>query len=354
MSWGGPVKGPGGKGGFGKVTGGVPAAFRGGPYGGKGKFNVNEPNTNLYITGLPQAADDSYVQEIFASYGSVIECKVLQPRSEKQTRHALVRFSTLQEAMYVKEGQDGITLPGCDVPMTVDYAKASNRDPNMDWQTQSQKVMEQLAKSGGAWGSAPPCLSGDGGCGGGGWGGHDPAQFQGHPVEPPQFRGKGGAWGMQPALTPTNPLDDGTVMSRVLKGFLAAKWIPGQDVANDDSTLNITGLPSDCQDVHLYRMLSPFGSIAPNTLKVMGSSDGSSRGSATLTFLEPGSANAAAELLHGLVMPDGGTLSAKVKNPKPPFVAPYIAPWGIVGEIDQGAEGAAAAGFAGVGMEAAM
>jgi len=336
-SWGAKGKG------YGKVAGGVPAAFRSGPYGGKGKFSAPEPNSNLYITGLPQAADEAFVKEIFCNYGNVIECKVLQPRSEKQTRHALVRFSTIAEAMSLKEGQDGSTLPGSDVPMTVDYAKASNRDPNLDWQQQSQSVMEQLAKTGGAWGSAPPCATAGGGGGGGckggcagvgGWGGDMSAGFA-------AVADAGKGWVRAP-MAPSNPLDDGSSMSRVLRGFLQAQWIPGQDLTSDDCNLTITGLPPDCQDVHLYRMLSPFGSIGPNGLKVMTQPDGSCRGSASVVFLEPGSANAVAELLHGLVMPDGNVLKAQVKNPKPPFVAPYIAPWGIVGEIE-GSEAAAAA-----------
>ncbi|CAJ1348134.1 unnamed protein product [Effrenium voratum] len=84
--------------------------------GGKGSAG---PSDNCYISGLP-AIDEKSLAELFGAYGNVVSCKVL-PAQSGQTRNALVRFSSVEEAKWIVDTvtSDHLGLPS---PITVKFA----------------------------------------------------------------------------------------------------------------------------------------------------------------------------------------------------------------------------------------
>lgn len=279
---------------------GTGGAWKGGQYGkvtttGGGTqrvtpYNSTQPNENLYITGLPHGIDTQWLEQMFGQYGTVKDCKVLQPKSDRPTRHALVRYTTVDEAVSVKQGLNGSTVPGSDEPMTVEYAKNGSKEQLMEKSQQAQQILANLqmqqANLGGWW-SSP----------GGKWGA---------PVSPGcKGKGKGGAGKGPPGM------DD------VLMGFDASKCLPGSELGQDDNCLYLHGLPPDCEDLHLYRLCSAFGGIALKGVAAMKGPDGYCRGIGFVNFLEPDAVRAAAAVLNGCVMPDGTVLKALPKRKTP-------------------------------------
>jgi len=80
------------------------------------------PSDNLYITGLPVGLDNDTLKAMFSQYGVVVQCKVLEPRPDATAIHALVRFSTVEEAVVVKQALSGYIMQGLSEPLTVNYA----------------------------------------------------------------------------------------------------------------------------------------------------------------------------------------------------------------------------------------
>merc|ERR1711862_979057 len=69
------------------------------------------------------------------------------------------------------------------------------------------------------------------------------------------------------------------------------------------------------QDLHLYKMFSSFGAIAPKGVRAMlNREDGTCRGIGFINFLESEAAQAAIVALDGAVLPNGKNLAVKIKK----------------------------------------
>lgn len=101
----------------GNKMGGLQGASQ--PYGN----TVKKPTSsdNLYVKGLPATSDESFVKQLFGQYGTVRTCKVLR-RNPGDPCHSLVRFSSVEEAMMVKNQLDGGMLDGFDTPLEIGFA----------------------------------------------------------------------------------------------------------------------------------------------------------------------------------------------------------------------------------------
>lgn len=123
--------------------------------------------------------------------------------------------------------------------------------------------------------------------------------------------GKGGAGGKGPA-------DGGKglfiSMEKVLEGFAAAQCLPGQDMGYDDNALHISGLPKDCDDIHLYKLMAPFGSIPPTGIKAMKHPDGTCKGFGFVNYIQPEAMEAAMQMLNGTLLPDGTVMNVTPKQ----------------------------------------
>merc|ERR1712150_75704 len=98
-------------------------------------------------------------------------------------------------------------------------------------------------------------------------------------------------------------------IQQIVNGFEAAGALPGSKGFNNDeselNTLYIAGLPSDTEDLHLYRLFSPFGAITPKGARAVTNMDGSCKGIGFVNFLDSAAAQAAIMTYNGAVMPDG-------------------------------------------------
>lgn len=84
---------------------------------------VKKPTSsdNLYIKGLPPTSDEAFVSQLFGQYGTVRATKVLR-RNPGEACHALVRFSSVEEALVVKSQLDGGVLEGFSTPLEIGFA----------------------------------------------------------------------------------------------------------------------------------------------------------------------------------------------------------------------------------------
>jgi len=105
-------------------------------------------------------------------------------------------------------------------------------------------------------------------------------------------------------------------MAKVLQGFADAKCLPGQNMTNDDNALYVSGLPKDCDDLHLYRLMAPFGAIPASGVKAMKYPDGNCKGFGFVNYIEPTAMEAAMQMLHGTLLPDGTVMNVTPKQNK--------------------------------------
>jgi len=227
------------------------------------------PSDNLYITGLPLGLDNETLKAMFSQYGVVVQCKVLDPRPDATSSHALVRFSTVDEAVVVKQALSGYIMQGLSEPLLINYA--IQKEKGLAKGDNGGKGGKSCEAGGGGlfWDELappqwePPQWEGNGwkgdGCKGGGWKGDVESCWKGGP--PPQaWTGEKGPQSWQDEEAPAHKgglgkwdggkgMDDGGKggkgffigMDNVLQGFAEAKCLPGHSMTNDDNALHISG-----------------------------------------------------------------------------------------------------------------
>jgi len=131
--------GGGGGGGYGKAPATKPAWGMGG--GGMTPYD-SEPqqSDNLYIKGLPGTADEAFVEQIFNQYGTVTNCRVLK-KGDGPNCHAMVRFSSVEEAANIISTLNGGMLEGFSSALEISYAVSKSQ--------QATQGMAMMAASGG-------------------------------------------------------------------------------------------------------------------------------------------------------------------------------------------------------------
>mmetsp|Transcript_5668 Transcript_5668/g.10144 ORF Transcript_5668/g.10144 Transcript_5668/m.10144 type:complete len:309 (+) Transcript_5668:114-1040(+) len=279
------------------------------------------PSDNLYIADLPPGFDEGSLQGIFNEYGTITQFKLL-PNGPAGKTAAMVRFQSVDEAKWLVENLDGNIPQGLTDPVIVKYAD-----------TPQIKAAKYRAFAGGATGYGPakgnsgygksagkqmapavraaPYSAPKGGKGKGTW---VPA-----PAAGPSWQDKGGAWkGGGKAPQKGKAKGKGKCSIKALhNGLLEAQALPGcEGLDNDRNALYISGLPSDTQDVDLYRIFAPFGAIAPRGVRAMLHPDGSCQGFGFVNYVDTVSVSVAASTLNGTQMPDGNELVVKQKEPK--------------------------------------
>lgn len=289
------------------------------------------PSDNLYVTGLPPGLDNETLKAIFSQYGRVTQCKVLQAPTDAPASHALVRFQTAEEAAAVKKALSGYLMQGLSEPLLIEYAFQKG---------------SSVGKGAGAGGFSFPGDDGGSGNGGGGGGGSwkggtkkgpGADSWKGHGGQD-HYKGsyhggteyyKGGGteyWkgGGTEHWKGGGEHQKGGVqgpswsMDRVLQGFQEAECLPGHKMTNDDNALYISGLPKDCDDIHLYKLMAPFGAIAPTGVKAMKWPDGSCKGYGFVNYIELAAMEAAIMMLDGTQLPDGTIMSVAPKQARQP------------------------------------
>jgi len=260
-------------------------AARPGPYagfGGKGKEGKlgrpeAEPSDNLYVSGLPSDADRGELETVFSQYGEVRDVRITWQGQAADTSSALIRYSTVDEAVEVRDALNGNIPQGFEMriqaPLKVKFHDGGK------WKAQEQS----------AWGSDGGGAAGSSGTkGGDAW----------------ECAGGGGSKGGSKGSVSFS-------MKTVIAGFEEAGKLPGGRGWNDGDgsqvPLFVRGLARDTEDVDLYKLFGSFGAIGPRGVRVVRLPDGSCRGFGFVNFVERAAADAAIEVLDGTVMPDGDT-----------------------------------------------
>mmetsp|Transcript_22789 Transcript_22789/g.53191 ORF Transcript_22789/g.53191 Transcript_22789/m.53191 type:complete len:322 (-) Transcript_22789:65-1030(-) len=316
------------------------AAWRSHPYGGKGGGTPGfmggspgymagapqepPPCDNLYVTGLPEGIDTDTVKELFNQYSTVVQAKVLNNPKGSGKMAALVRFASVEEATAVREAiaeaggipvglQEPIQIAFADPPKAMGMgqfkggAAAAAPHPMMQSMQQMWNSFAESRPIG------PPISA------------PAPFQMKGPPApttSPSWSKGKGsslkGGGGGGPGKGPST-----ATAQDVVVGFEQSGGLPGgTNYSNDAGCVYVAGLPEDTTDLHLYRIFSAFGAIAPRGVRAMLHPDGRCRGFGFINYLHEEAAQAAIETCHDAVLPDGRSMVVRIKTPGKGAAAP--------------------------------
>eukprot|EP00928_Gymnodinium_smaydae_P048031 TRINITY_DN3207_c0_g1_i1.p1 TRINITY_DN3207_c0_g1~~TRINITY_DN3207_c0_g1_i1.p1 ORF type:complete len:316 (-),score=53.36 TRINITY_DN3207_c0_g1_i1:241-1188(-) len=263
----------------------------GGGCGGKGEggsmYREKAPSDNLYVSGLPMGADENFVRTLFGQYAPVQQCRVM-PSKIVGANHctALVRFASVAEATAVRDATQGGTVQGATEPLQVMFSA-----------TQPRGVVGEGA-CGSGWRESAPAMSswqGGGKSWFGGKGKKASYKDSGHYGNSGSYNNSGRA-----------PMDS------VAKHFQQAKIIPGSDGAGEHNCLHVSGLPADCDDVHLYRIFSAFGAITPHGATALKYPDGTCKGFGLVSYIDAVSMQEAQRTMDGQQLPDGTELKVTI------------------------------------------
>ncbi|XP_061593515.1 ELAV-like protein 1 isoform X6 [Cololabis saira] len=104
-------------------------------------------DANLYISGLPRTLTQPDLEDMFASFGRIINSRVLVDQASGLSRGvAFIRFDKRSEAEDAIKHLNGHTPPGSSEPITVKFAVNPNQSRN---QIQSQMYHGQSRRFGG-------------------------------------------------------------------------------------------------------------------------------------------------------------------------------------------------------------
>jgi len=246
------------------------------------------PSDNLFIQNLPVGLQQEQCQEIFAQYGEVQGCKVMDNGTKCA---ALVRFSSPDEALSVKELLDGFIPQGLEAPVNVRYAN----NPKGQGKGAAQGGVG-FSPTGTAANGAHAMSAGGMGKGGGG------------AVGGIGMSAGGMSHGAQGAVA------GGVSMDQICDALEASGALPADK--SEEGTLFVGNLPPDCNDKHLYRMFAPFGPVA--AVRAMNNpGTNTCKGIGFVNYSVSASAQVAIDTMNGMTMPDGRNLNVKIKSPSP-------------------------------------
>merc|ERR1712232_1001706 len=103
-------------------------------------------------------------------------------------------------------------------------------------------------------------------------------------------------------------------MTAVLSAIIDTGALPGGTGPKDHPVFEVFvhGLSTQCTDLHLYQLMSPFGQIGPRGCSVVeNKNDGTCVGYGFVNFLAEESAKLAIETLNGCVLPGGKKLKVE-------------------------------------------
>mmetsp|Transcript_43887 Transcript_43887/g.82384 ORF Transcript_43887/g.82384 Transcript_43887/m.82384 type:complete len:248 (-) Transcript_43887:83-826(-) len=229
------------------------------------------PSDNIFVTGLPEDCEESWIQPLFSAYGSVTDFKYL-PGSGANRNAALVRFSSLDEAQWVVDNLNGNIPEGLGSPVAIRFATTKGR-------------------------GAPPALVA-----------YQPPQ---QPSRPGPYAASGKANGK--GGNSKGKLCSESNIGTLITGLVQAGAVPGGTWRNDENALFIGGLPWDTTTEDLYSLFSPFGAIPAKGCKAMQSPEGHCSGIGFVNFIDSGAAQTAVVTLNGTTLPDGKVLEVKTK-----------------------------------------
>lgn len=132
--------------------------------------------------------------------------------------------------------------------------------------------------------------------------------------------GGGGGKGMGPAVKAParSSVRCSMAMDAVLQGIYELGCLPGQNALMPENCVQISGLPPDCTEIMFYQLLSPFGSLCPQSIILEMDEDGKCKGEGFANFVDPEPMMTCEETLHGYKFGTTQlTVRQKGQDPKP-------------------------------------
>lgn len=80
---------------------------------------------NIFVGDLPSNMTNDMVSSIFSSYGTVVQCRAMPPKTPGGKASALVRFGSVDEATWVVNNLNGNLAEGLQEPVVVRFANGS-------------------------------------------------------------------------------------------------------------------------------------------------------------------------------------------------------------------------------------
>merc|ERR1712151_356368 len=84
----------------------------------------NPASDNLFIGDIPPEWTKSEFEQVFGSYGTVVESRILPPKQEGQKGAALCRMGSVEEATWLVENLNGNIAEGMTEPIIIRFANA--------------------------------------------------------------------------------------------------------------------------------------------------------------------------------------------------------------------------------------
>uniref|UniRef100_A0A7S0EE45 RRM domain-containing protein n=1 Tax=Hanusia phi TaxID=3032 RepID=A0A7S0EE45_9CRYP len=201
------------------------------------------PSDNLYVKGFPPSITQDDIFPIFSRLGNVIDIKILSRPGVGSTGKALVRMENSVQASWAISELNGKVLEGCSGPVVVRYADSPDEKQNK--RKNNLKRNDRFAGS--------------------------PQLGEGYPM---------------PMMAMQDP-------------FRAPPFLHGPPMARAPEICNlyVNELPSEADDLFLYRNFAPFGAIT--SVRVMRDENGNSRGFGFVKFVHAHDAYMAMSSLNG-------------------------------------------------------
>jgi len=289
---------------------------------------MNPPSDNIFIRHLPADIDEGRLCTIFGAYGKIKTSRLLPGQGN---RSALIRYSTLDEAVWIVEHLNGNIAQGLDSPIQVNYARPpGGGDSALGGDGATGDRFSPYGGKGGspvaAW--DPTVALDQGACSAATWskGGCNadvPSWAAGWGLNTMKGGCGGGFCGMCKSKG-KGKFGQPSNAQGLRKSLEQAGVLPGGKIGRDESVLYIGNLPYDTTDKDLYQIFACFGAIIMSGVKAMTNEDGSCKGIGFVNFQDVAAAQFAISSLNGTSLPDGSRLKVSIKMPKPQTAQPTV------------------------------
>lgn len=285
--------------------------------------NYQPPSDNIWIGDLPATINQAELHTLFEQYGTVTSCRVLPPKGDGAKACAMVRFVDVEVATWVCDNLNGNIPQGLEEAIICRYANP----PGWKESFAAQQAAKGIAK--GAVSVVPPPPHAPGGALGGMNGGAAMLADVGKGANRWSPYGEadagaadgwesGGSWGATPCFGKGKGKGKGAKspagsMAGVLSQINDSGLLGGGGHVRDECKVAVKGLPADCTDLDLYKLLSPFGAIAPEGVSLLVDADGTCKGMGFVDFFEPEAAQTAIMALGYFECADGSIIEVAAK-----------------------------------------
>lgn len=282
-----------------------------------------QPSDNLYFAELPVGFDEGSLMKVFGAYGKITQSKILSSNPSGKVA-ALVRFASASEAAWIVDNLNGNIPQGLSEPIIVRYAdapksgkgeggygKAAGKGDKGGYRSAPYQPAQPYAAA--AYTGAPAY-----GAGAKGGYGKAPSPYAQKGAERSYAAPPSASKGAPKGAGPAKGKGKGSLTAKAIyRSFCEKEVLPGcSGFVSEENSLYVSGLPIDTTDLDLYRIFAPFGALAARAVRTMCHQDGNCKGFGFVNYLDASSAQAAAEALNGVQLPDGTALAVRPKTPK--------------------------------------